>query len=71
MTSESDHRCVGAVGELKVVIRRLLTLVAAAIVLAASSSCIAEELRGAWVHAWSRGYFTAQEVDATIAAAKK
>lgn len=51
--------------------RRLWTVILTAIVLAASSCCIAEEFRGAWVQAWSHGYYTAQEVDATIAAAKK
>ena len=70
MPSGSDHRRVGAVGELKVVIRKLLTLVVA-VVVAASGSCVAEELRGAWLSAWSHGYLTAQEVDATIEAAKK
>lgn len=39
--------------------------------LAASSLCGAEELRGAWLSAWSPGYYTADQVDATIAAAKK
>lgn len=29
------------------------------------------EMRGAWITSWNHGFFTSQEVDATIAAAKK
>ncbi|NLN78413.1 MAG: family 10 glycosylhydrolase [Armatimonadetes bacterium] len=31
----------------------------------------ADELRGAWVTSWTRGFFTPQEIDATVSAAKK
>lgn len=30
-----------------------------------------QEMRGAWVTAWTSGFFTAEEVDATVAAAKR
>ena len=35
------------------------------------TTCAAAEVRGVWVTSWSRGFVTAEEVDATIAAAKK
>lgn len=37
----------------------------------ASCACSAAEVRGAWLGAWWPGYFTASEIDASIAAAKK
>ncbi len=51
--------------------RRSLISALLVLVLAASCSCVADEVRGAWLGAWWPGYFTPQEVDATIAAAKK
>jgi uncharacterized lipoprotein YddW (UPF0748 family) len=53
------------------VTKRLVMVILAAIVLAASSCCIADEIRGAWLSGWGHGYLTAAEVDATIVAAKK
>lgn len=50
---------------------KLVTVVLAVVMLAASSCCFAEEIRGAWLSAWSHGYLTSDEVDATVAAAKK
>ena len=43
----------------------------ALVALASSCSCSAEEVRGAWLGAWWNGYFNAEQVDASIAAAKK
>jgi len=54
-------------------IRKLLIYgaLAAALSAALCATCAAAELRGAWVTSWSHGFFTAQEVDSTIEAAKK
>jgi len=38
---------------------------------ALATACVGAEVRGVWVTSWSRGFATAEEVDATIAAAKK
>lgn len=35
-----------------------------------SAECVSAEVKGAWVSAWSAGYFSREEADATIAAAK-
>lgn len=35
------------------------------------TACVGQEIRGVWVTSWSRGFITADEADATIAAAKK
>ncbi len=45
----------------------LIVLVVAAL----AGSATAQEMRGAWVTAWVPGYFTPDQVDATVAAAKK
>lgn len=47
----------------------LLTLIAL-VLLAAMSTAHAEDMRGAWVTAWTSGFYTPEEADATIAAAK-
>jgi uncharacterized lipoprotein YddW (UPF0748 family) len=51
-------------------IRKLL-ICAPLLVALCVASCAAAEVRGAWVTSWSHGFFTPQEVDSTIAAAKK
>lgn len=51
--------------------RRFLIITAIVLVIAASCSCSANELRGAWMGAWWPGYFTPAQIDASIAAAKK
>ncbi|MCX6345585.1 MAG: family 10 glycosylhydrolase [Armatimonadetes bacterium] len=42
-----------------------------AVLLVIGATAHADEVRGAWVSAWSKGYLTPAEADATIAAAKK
>lgn len=44
---------------------------AAALTAMLAGSCAAAELRGAWVTSWDNGFFTPDQVDATIAAAKQ
>ncbi len=51
-------------------IRRLL-VIALLIYVVSAPSFAAKELRGAWVTAWREGFFTPQQVDLTVAAAKK
>jgi len=46
-----------------------VAVVLLAVVVAGTGRCA--EFRGAWVTAWSSGFFTAEEIDNTIAAAKK
>lgn len=41
------------------------------VAVAACGSCRAEEIRGAWLSAWLPGYLTAEQIDATVAAAKR
>lgn len=36
-----------------------------------ATACAGAEVRGAWITSWDHGFFTAQEVDSTIAASKK
>lgn len=43
----------------------------ACLIMLASGCSAGEEVRGAWVSGWGHGYLSAEEVDATIAAAKK
>ena len=50
---------------------KLSIVVGLACCLAASCACADQELRGAWLSAWVQGYYTAEQVDATIASAKK
>lgn len=45
--------------------------VCAAAILWYADACPAAELRGAWVTSWAPGFFTKEEVDSTIAAARK
>lgn len=52
-------------------IRKLLVTTFVAVIVVASCSCGAVEMRGAWMGAWWPGYFTAKEIDASVAAAKK
>jgi len=49
-------------------IRRIA--LAAALVVAICTGCAAAELRGVWITSWNNGFFNAQQVDASIAAAK-
>lgn len=49
-------------------LRRLL--ITALVVAAVAGPCSAE-MRGAWLGAWWPGYFTAEQIDSTVAAAKK
>lgn len=49
---------------------RVVLCVLVLVVATCASACHAEELRGAWVTAWTSGFFTPEEVDATVAAAK-
>lgn len=51
--------------------RRLLIITCVAVAVLGSCACAANELRGAWLSAWSPGYYNAEQIDATIAAAKK
>jgi len=46
-------------------------IVFAALAAALASACVGQEIRGVWVTSWSSGFITADEADATIAAAKK
>jgi len=54
-------------------LKRLYVIAACAAVLAAlfAGAGSAGEFRGAWLSAWNDGYFTAEQIDNTIAAAKK
>lgn len=49
---------------------RLFVLVGLLGVVFCTMQCCAAEFRGAWVTSWSRGFFTKEEIDATIADAK-
>lgn len=52
-------------------IRTSILVVLACVILLASGCTAGDEVRGAWVSAWGHGYLSPEEVDATIAAAKK
>jgi uncharacterized lipoprotein YddW (UPF0748 family) len=58
-------------GDRCLMIHRLAVIALLITITASVPSCSNEELRGAWVTAWREGFFTPQQVDATIAAAKK
>lgn len=49
---------------------RLSVLIGLLGIMCCSTLCSAAEYRGAWVTSWSRGFFTKEEVDKTIADAK-
>lgn len=51
--------------------RRSVVVALVALMFTTAAPAFADQIRGAWLGAWWNGYFTASQVDATIAAAKK
>ena len=55
-----------------VVLRKpALAALTVALIAVLCGSCIAAEVRGVWITSWDSGFFTSEQVDATIAAAKQ